>query len=148
PVAAAVGTNVTCPLDVNVASDQRRAANCEAGDQSNSGRGTTTVDGGGSRGGLVGGPIVAPVTGGFGLNVSCPAVVNVLSRQRDSANCAAADQSNSGQGSTSVNGGGSRGGLVGGPIVAPITGGIGLNLSCPAVVNVLSSQRDSANCAP
>ncbi|HEY4025879.1 MAG TPA: hypothetical protein VGO86_05555 [Candidatus Dormibacteraeota bacterium] len=136
PVTAAAGANVSCPLNLNVASAQRGSGNCSAGDQSSANRGVTQVAGGGSRGG----PIVAPVTGAVGANLACPADVNVLSSQRDSGNCRLGDQSNANRTTTRVGGGGA------GAIVAPVTGAIGLNLACPIVFNVLSSQQRGGDC--
>ncbi len=146
PVTGAVQANLACPANVNVLGNQRSSGNCAPGPQTNSNSSSTTVAGGDQSAGLVGGPIAAPVTAAGQVNLSCPVNVNVLSNQGDSGNCAPGPQSNGNRADTHVTGSGQSAGLLGGPLVAPITAGVGLNVTCPTNVNVLSNQQASGDC--
>ncbi len=146
PVTGALQANLACPANVNVLGNQRNSGNCAPGPQTNSNSSSTTVTGGNQSAGLVGGPIVAPVTAAGQVNLSCPVNVNVLSNQGHSGNCAPGSQSNGNSADTHVTGSGQSAGLLGGPLVAPITAGVGLNVTCPTNVNVLSNQQASGDC--
>jgi len=136
PITAAVQANLGCPLNVNVAANQRDAGSCQPGDQSNSNESATRAG--------VGSLLVAPVTAAVGANLNCPINVNVLANQRNSGNCVPGSQSNANGAATYVGGGSPD--ILGGPILAPITTGLGVNVTCPASVNVLSNQTGSGNC--
>src|SRR5437899_11797987 len=56
-----------------------------------------------------------------------------------------ADQSNANSSTTDA---AQAGGLLRSDVVAPVTAAVGVNLACPANVNVAAAQRDSGNCAP
>jgi len=144
PLTGAVQVNLACPANVNVLGSQSDSGSCAPGDQSNANSSATTA--GGDQPGLLGGTLVAPLTAAVQGNVSCPINANVLSNQRDSGNCAPGSQSNSNSAATHVRGSGAVPGLLGGPLVAPITTGVGLNVTCPTNVNVLSNQRASGDC--
>jgi hypothetical protein len=144
PITGAVQVNLACPANVNVLGSQSDSGSCAPGDQSNANSSATTA--GGDQPGLLGGTLVAPLTAAAQANVSCPVNLNVLSNQRDSGNCAPGSQSNSNNAATHVRGSGAVPGLLGGPLVAPITTGVGLNVTCPTNVNVLSNQRASGDC--
>ncbi len=146
PVTGALQANLACPANVNVLGNQRNSGNCAPGPQANSNSSSTTIAGGNQSAGLVGGPIVAPVTAAGQVNLSCPVNVNVLSNQGNSGNCAPGSQSNANSADTHVTGSGQSAGLLGGPLVAPITAGVGLNVTCPANVNVVSNQQASGDC--
>jgi hypothetical protein len=146
PVTGAVQVNLACPANVNVLGSQRDSGSCTPGPQANGNSSATTVGGGDQSPGLVGGTLVAPITAAAQLNVSCPVNVNVLSNQRNSGNCAPGSQSNSNSAATRVRSSGDLAGLLGGPLVAPITTGLGLNVTCPTNVNVLSNQQASGDC--
>jgi hypothetical protein len=146
PVTGAVQVNLACPANVNVLGSQRDSGSCTPGPQTNGNSSATTVGGDGQPPGLVGGTLVAPITAAAQLNVSCPVNVNVLSNQRNSGNCAPGSQSNGNSAATHVRSSGDVAGLLGGPLVAPITTGLGLNVTCPTNVNVLSNQRASGDC--
>lgn len=136
PITAAVQANLGCPLNVNVAANQRDSGSCQPGDQSNSNESATRAG--------VGSLLVAPVTAAVGANLNCPINLNVLANQRNSGNCVPGSQSNANGAATYVGGGSPD--ILGGPILAPITTGLGVNVTCPASVNVLSNQTDSGNC--
>jgi hypothetical protein len=144
PVTGAVQVNVACPANVNVLADQDGTGSCAPGAQGNANSSSTTA--GGDSPGLAGGTLVAPVTTAAQINLSCPINVNVVSRQRDSGNCAPGDQSNSNSADTRVRGGGTVADVLGGPLVAPVTSGVGLNVTCPTDVDVLSAQQSSGDC--
>jgi hypothetical protein len=141
PITGALQVNLACPANINVLGSQSASGGCEPGSQVNSSSSSTSVAGGPSAG-VVGGPVVAPVTASGQVNVSCPANVNVLSYQSNSGNCAPGSQSNSNGAATHVSGGGDSAG----PVVSPITAGAGVDVTCPVNVNVLSDQWSSGNC--
>jgi hypothetical protein len=138
PITSAVQANVGCPINVNIAANQSDSGVCQPDDQSNS-NSSSTLAGAGSL-------IVAPITAAAGINLNCPVNVNVLANQRNSGSCVPSSQSNANDATTFVGGGSPD--VLGGPIVAPLTTGLGVNATCPANVNVLSNQTDSGNCLP
>src|SRR5207253_3319424 len=126
--------------NVNVLSNQRNSGNQSGGgtSQSNHNRSTSVVNNQGATSAApVSGPVVAPATVGVGTNANGPVNVNVLSNQRDSGNQSGGDpsQSNSNRSTTVVdNSGADSAGLISGPVVAPVTVGVGTNANGP--VNV------------
>jgi hypothetical protein len=145
PVTGALQLNLACAANLNVLGNQAGSGSCSPDAQANSNSSATTVGGDGVMG-LVAGTVVAPITAAVQANVNCPINVNVLSSQRSSGNCTPGPQSNANTATTHVRTGGALADVLGGPIVAPITTGVGLNVTCPANVNVLSSQQGSGLC--
>src|SRR5205085_1196504 len=116
--------------------------------QSNGNRSTAVIDNSGAdSAGLISGPVVAPVTVGVGTNANGPVNVNLLSNQRHSGNQSGdVYQSNRNRSISWLdNSGADSAGLISGPIVAPVTAGLGTNLNGPVNVNLLSNQRHSGN---
>ena len=151
PVTAAVQTNADGPANVNAGSNQAGSGNGAGGDvsQSNASSSTTFVDNSGAQStGLVAGPIVAPITLGLQNNLEGPINGNLASNQADSGNGADGElrQTNLNSSTTVLDNQGAQStGVVSGPIVVPVTGQLGTNLSGPANVNALSNQSNSGN---
>jgi hypothetical protein len=151
PVTVAVQTNANGPVNVNAGSNQANSGNGAADgvSQSNVNSSDTFVDNSGAQStGVVSGPIVVPITLGVQNNIEGPLNGNLASNQADSGNGADGElrQTNVNHATTVLDNSGAQStGVVSGPIVVPVTGQLGTNVSGPANVNALSNQSDSGN---
>ncbi len=151
PVTVGVGANVNGPTNVNVLSQQDHSGNAWNSSvwQSNSNSSKTVVDDDSHSFLTILGPVVAPVTIGIGANINGPTNVNVLSQQDESGNSSSNQvwQSNTNSSQTVVHDDSDVFLRLLGPVVAPVTVGVGININCPTNINVLSQQDESGNCS-
>jgi hypothetical protein len=155
PITLGGGLNLNGPTNVNVAGNQNNSGNAsnETVGQSNSNHSTTAVDspnGADAAGIGHAGALVVPITLGGGVNQNGPLNVNVLGNQDSSGNAVndTVQQSNANS-STTVADAPTGVAVAGigqaGPVVAPITGQLGVNLNGPTNINALGNQNESGN---
>jgi hypothetical protein len=155
PITLGGGLNLNGPTNVNVAGNQNKSGNAdnETVTQSNSNHSTTAVDspnGADAVGIGHAGVLVIPITLGGGVNENGPLNVNVLGNQNKSGNAVndTVHQSNANS-STTVADAPTGVAIAGigqaGPVVAPITGQLGVNLNGPTNINALGNQDESGN---